>query len=241
MRIFKNMVEAVKEVERDLWEMGVNVKTKSVQDLVSFDGYDSKEITAYSFTVLDGSDWSRTFDALGFQDPATCAAYVDVEYRDRFEPDEGQLFNPGRSWMIRKEIWQQYLHQGRFAYTYSERIHMNFSADQEKRIMDLHTHDPQSRQLIYSIYDHHIDDLRRGGLQRIPCTMYYQLLDRGDDLILIHNMRSCDLYKHFPIDLALAWKTCERHAILWEKKPRVIMQIGSLHAFNSDMEKRKIF
>ena len=55
MRIFTTNEEAIKEVERDLWEMGITVKTHSMQDKVIENDEDffTKELSPYSFQVTN--------------------------------------------------------------------------------------------------------------------------------------------------------------------------------------------
>ena len=233
MRIFQNAVEAVKEVERDLWEMGHKVKTQSVQDQMG--EVSSREIVGYSFTLLNGQDWPETFETLGLKDGRDCRRYVEAEFSERIQPLNPP--NPGLAWTERPDVWDKFLHEGGFAYTYASRLHQDGGLLGTKSLME---RDPQSRQLVLPIYDSSIDTHRRGGIERVPCTMYFQLLQRWETFYIIHNMRSCDLYTHFPIDMALSWlmgcyfspEYC---------KVNLIMQFGSLHAFEKDLQPRGIF
>jgi len=55
-------------------------------------------------------------------------------------------------------------------------------------------------------------------------------------------MRSCDFYKHFVYDMVIAGKLTGMMASeLGWYKGNLIVQIGSLHAFRTDLDKRKIF
>jgi hypothetical protein len=245
MRIFQSAVEAVKEVERDLWEMGHKVKNKSVQDQVG--EVESREIVGYSFTLLDGQDWPETFETLGLKDGRDCRRYVEAEFSERIQPLNPP--NPGLAWMERPDVWNKFLHGGRFSYTYSERMHelrAPFTGDQLVLNQMKSTNflrsdkDPSSRQLVIQIYDAHLDSMNRGGIARVPCTMYYQILYRNGICYLIHNMRSCDLYTHFPIDLSISW-LLSKYVAGKDEISRVIMQFGSLHAFEKDLKPRGIF
>lgn len=250
MRIFNSAVEAVKEVERDLWEMGHTVKTKTYQDksIEGNEDYETKEIVGYSFTLLSGRDWIDCFTALGMKDAPECAAYCRVEAQERLDPED--RLNPGPSYHHRLKVWEPFLQYDvndkdlvapYFDYTYPERLHGPDRLQLEGVIL-LHRHDSQSRQLVMPIYDVKKDNHKRGGLGRVPCTMHYQLLHRGDTLYLISNMRSCDLYTHFPVDMSIAWLMVEEIAKQWTiKNPAVIFQIASLHAFKKDMVPRGIF
>lgn len=253
MRIFSSAVEAVKEVERDLVEMGIRVHTKTYQDVnvENQDDFDSKEIHGYSFTLTDGTDWRNTFAALGFNDISSCIGYSLEETYNRLYGHSN--LNPGTSWLFRKDPWQKFLETHgdsredtwSFSYTYPERIHDFHGSSQMVQLKNLLDFDLNTRQGIIQIYDQ-VQDGGRRGHRRVPCTMYYQVLVRNDILFLIHNMRSCDLYTHFPIDLSISWLMANHMAAnmrkdTWKPTPRVIMQIGSLHAFKKDYLKRGVF
>ena len=61
MRIFKDCDEAINEIERDLYEIGVRVKVPTVQDkdVRGLEEYETKEMEGYSFMILDQSDRNR--------------------------------------------------------------------------------------------------------------------------------------------------------------------------------------
>jgi len=217
--------------------MGHRKYTKSFQDKTG--EFETRELIGYSFSVTGADDWPDTFAALGFNDSNDCQAYVRSEFSDRMYTKGG---NPGTSYLRRLGTWSKFLEPlGTFAYTYSDRFWNHFGVEQLNVMATIHGRDSQSRQLILSVYDQRVDSARRLGISRVPCTMYYQFLESGDELILIDNMRSCDLYTHFPIDLSVAWLMVSEMAAQWEKKPKLIMQMGSLHAFKPAMEKRRIF
>lgn len=252
MRIFNCAVEAVREVERDLGEMGHKVHTKTYQDKVieGRDEYSQKELVGYSFTLTSGTDWPDCFLALGLKDPEQCKEYVLIEAQDRvFKPN--YPLNPGKSWEKRKEVWKQFFENtGGFSYTYPERLHSfkglhRIRYNQLEEILRLSEMDPESRQLVLPIFDFREDNTGRGGVYRVPCTMHYQILIRPPFFYLIHNMRSCDLYTHFALDMSISWLMLQfLKGIMGAKKewtPRLIMQIGSLHAFKKDLAPRNIF
>ena len=244
MRIFISMVEAVKEVERDLWEMGHKVHTKTYQDkdIEGKDEYHQKELVGYSFVLAGGSDWRDSFKTLGILEDGACMRYVLAELAARVW--EAKNLNPGVAYVQRLKVWEPFIHgDGRFAYTYAERIFdYGPGVNSQEVLLDRYKTDPSSRQLVLPIYSATQD--RSYVPRRIPCTMHYQLLHRPPFFYLIHNMRSCDLYTHFAIDLSISWLMAKWYMEKLEIKecqPRVIMQIGSLHAFKKDMTPRGIF
>jgi hypothetical protein len=57
-RIFKNCLEAQKEIQRDLYEMGVEVQPYSMQDKIveGDESYLTKELQGYSYSILHFDD-----------------------------------------------------------------------------------------------------------------------------------------------------------------------------------------
>lgn len=87
--------------------------------------------------------------------------------------------------------------------------------------------------------------------QRVPCTLGYHFMMRGNLLTCRYYMRSCDIIRHFPDDVYMAarltqWIADEVNDI-WETKDmqfdsymypgQLRMYISSLHAFVGDQHK----
>lgn len=237
MRIFGNYLEASKEVERDLWELGAICKTKSVQDEIK--EVETRELVGYQFCIptLGSIMELPEFFKISSQE---FREYVEVETNDRWTG----VPNPGNSWRSREGFWERYLHEGRFSYTYGERCWD--PTNQFGHCRQVLDNDPNSRQAIIQIYNQSKDWLNTGGRSRIPCSLTYQYLSRASDikrtLHCIYTMRSCDFYKHFVYDMVIAGRLNNMMArdLGWEPG-NLIMQIGSLHAFREDLDKRKIF
>ena len=244
MRIFANFLEAAKEIERDLWELGANVSTKSMQDKIG--DFETKELIGYQFSVptpiLDDDHYDIPNEFVEFlgKDPNVFWDYVKQEMKDRWNGTP----NPGNSWEVRRNEWEQYLSAGKFAYTYPQRIWD--PTNQLGHCLSVLRHDSNSRQAIVQIYDKHTDFRNTGGTARIPCSLTYQFIGRKvfdkPELHCIYTMRSCDFYKHWGYDMILA--CCMNNylagALGW-KPGRLIMQMGSLHAYKEDLETRRIF
>lgn len=271
MRIYSNPFEAFREVERDLGEMGIEVQPQTMQDKFIADdpNYLTKEVRAYGFQIRN---WKYDTDLMhaavryiatppSASDPINVdelMAYIDAEFKDR----TGMVaMNPGNSYKQRPAVWQEFLHNGKFAYTYSERLSVQLS----KMVTELSMR-PETRQAILNIHsniqprtyrrgflgggeDQMVHDVQpsadfynMGGGGRIPCSMYYQLMIREKRLDLIYTMRSCDFITHFPIDIALALKL--QTWVAEQLKIDVGMFTyftGSLHAYAKDLSGRNIF
>ena len=251
MRLYRDCYEMVREVERDLWEMGILVHPQTMQDKdVSKDGdYRTKELRAYGFTILPPRAEANAMVEYLFPG-TTVLDYCRAEHSDRIS---GKASNPGNSYKVRGQVWGEFLHEGKFSYTYSER----FSPQLPKIIDELRTR-PETRQAIVNIHSNFYRSVvesedpgtlkeewdldRIGGKKRIPCSLYYQFLRREGKLEMIYAMRSCDFLTHFPVDIWLALEMQDAVSIALGIPPGNFTYFtGSLHAYSKDMKARGIF
>jgi len=273
MRIYANPIEAVKEVERDLWEMGIRVHPQTVQDkFVSDDAqFDTVELQAYGLQLNNGlwrndTSWEAwvcdyIFRARGDENEhmtsdeyEMIAKYIDAEFDDRIS---GVPQNPGNAAQHRPQVWNEFLHNGKFSYTYSERLSPQLSKvvtsirsfpDTRQAIMSIHSNitpftDQQRQEYPTTAVVQSSADLdNMNGKGRIPCSMYYQFMRRKNELQMIYTMRSCDYLTHFAVDIILALRmqawVAERVGV---PCGMFTYFIGSLHAYTKDMQTRGIF
>lgn len=225
MRIFKNCAEMVSEVHRDLFEMGVKVTPKTMQDktVAGLKDYETVELSGYSFAIMDTVDLDDMITNRGLS-----LEWCYADLKERLAPER---INPGEAYKLRGE-WGEFVHNGEFAYTYNERLRY-----QVQKTVDVLKFDPDSRQAVITVYEGTKDSENRGGLKRVPCSMYYQLLIRDGKLDIIYTMRSSDFMTHFPYDIWMAAKLRDRIAEQLEdvEKGRVIFFSGSLHAYRKDI------
>lgn len=260
MRIYGDPYTAVRETERELYEMGIDVHPQTMQDKVVADDpeYKTKELRAYGFQIVNCIhsvvDEVKVLKYLFPDEESASQAhdYIGQEFTDRLGPAQ----NPGQSYRSRPGIWGEFLHGGKFAYTYSERI-----APQFNRIMQELRDKPDTRQAIINIhsnirpshftspFDWAVNDvqssadlLNMGGSGRIPCSMYYQFMRRLGQVDMIYTMRSCDFLTHFPVDLMIAMRFQTRVAIMMGDQVGTFTYFtGSMHAYYKDLHKRGIF
>lgn len=214
MRIYTNAQEMVEEVKRDLAEMGIVVRPATMQDkyVKGNPDYETKELQNYSYCLLN----ARSQDIPGVTQP-----WADAEFKERVTdpweryPDGEPLIesislpnfiNPGEAWKLREEVWSEYMHDGKLAYTYNELLWNN---DQLTKIMNRLKVDPDSRQLWISLWNPDKDPDFLGGVSRVPCSLGYGLQVRDGKLNLHYVMRSCDFVTHFRNDVYLAIKFLE--------------------------------
>ena len=237
MRIYVNAEEMIEETKRDLAEMGIVVRPATMQDkyIKGNPDYETRELQNYSYCLLD----AKSQDIPGVIQP-----WADAEFEERvtdpWERDEwgyprhATYLNPGKAWELRKEVWTEYLHEGKMAYTYNELIWNN---DQVTKIINRLKEDPDSRQLWISLWNPDKDPDFLGGVSRVPCSLGYGLQVRDGKLNLHYVMRSCDFATHFRNDVYLAIKFLEWVA---EKTGYPVGSfthtIFSLHVYNKDIE-----
>ncbi len=225
MRIFKDCLEAQREIERDLFEMGTEVQSYSMQDKVVAhdDRFLTKELQGYSYSILKFGDADELIPLDEFK-------WCLSDFEERISSD---YINPGEAWKKRAKVWEEFLHDGKFAYTYNERIRTQL----DLVINELKIH-PTSRQAIIEIHNNIIDIQNMGGNKRIPCSMFYQFLLRRDKLDVYYVMRSCDFLTHWPFDVWQAIHLLKYVAGMTKTEPGKFMHyITSLHAYKKDMPK----
>ena len=223
MRIYRDLPEALNEARRDVVEMGHLVRPSSYQDQIVSGNkdFETLEVQNYVYSV----SMPRSGDIY----PLTSQPWADKEFRERI----GSFpLNPGTAWQARQKIWEPFLHNGKFSYTYSERL-----ATQLPRAIEQLKKDPDSRQIFIGIWDPKLDAPRIGGLSRIPCTLGYQVQIRDKKLNLTYLQRSCDSATHFANDVYLANRLQEYLAEeIGVQKGYYVHWIGSLHIFRKDTE-----
>jgi len=234
MRIYQNLKEAIKETERELVEMGVEVLPETMQDKeTNEDEHLTKELQGYGYIITSHLRRDETFIELGGD-----LRYAVKEFEERID---SHWINPGEAYLTRKGTWEEFLHKGKFSYTYNERFR-----EQLVQVIEELRLRPNTRQAVVTIYDRHQDLNNMGGIARIPCSMHYQFLRRkrnGQEVLdCIYIMRSCDFYTHFIYDVWLAMRLQEFLAGTLGIEPGNFTHfVGSLHAYKKDYETKGVF
>ena len=229
MRIYETCRMAINDIGRELKKCSSTVHTQTMQNkrISSDEEFNTREIQAFSFTILDVADKDKM--------PLVTQAWCLAEFKERISLKE---VNPGNAYKIREDVWNEFLVKNNltneltFEYTYSERM-----CWQLKRVKQELQDNPETRQAIIQIHDRHIDQYRM-GLKRIPCSMFYHFMKRDGSLDIIYNMRSTDFATHFQNDIWLAialqeWMANE----LGIPVGKFIMFASSLHIYKRDWDK----
>lgn len=245
-RIFKDCLEMIKEVDRELKVSGITVPVKHYQNQeLTGENQNTKELIGVNFII--SKPWLGKKEMLDFlfkEEAQKIEEYCNAEIFDRVNR-EG--LNPGNSYKIRLDLWQKLMSKKdgeKFDYTYSERI--NYRGQLDNAIAALKD-DVHTRRAMIMIFRPE-DTLESVGYQtRIPCSISYQLLIRNNKLMLLYYIRSNDYFKHFAIDIWLA------HAMqdyickeLQDTYPGLKVgplnyYAGSFHAYQEDLSRWVIF
>jgi len=238
MRIFSDPVEAIKEIERDLYEMGTRYQSATVQDQDVSENpeYQTIELCGYAYMITDFTE--RRLKEMVLYTEYVPWEWVEEEIRERlFGTPPGFDLNPGKAWGKNEKLWGRFIRNGVFSYSYAERWQ-----EQLPYVIRELKHFPNTRQAIITMYDRHQDMLNWGGFDRVPCSLTYQFLLREDKLVLIYNQRSCDFVKFFGADVYFGVQLLKYIAGILNKEPgQFIHFLGSIHAFAGDLKGKEIF
>jgi len=229
VRIYADFKEALSEIKRDLAEMGIKVHTLTYQD--KYIGHDPEmetmEIQNYMYTVPQPN----------YQELSPTQPWADTEFEERINPKG----NPGEAWKLREEVWTQFLDDGKFAYTYGERL-----AWQVDEVVNTLHKDPNTRQAYMGMWNATLDADKTGGISRVPCTLGYHFQLRKGKLNITYLQRSADFALHFVNDIYLAGRM---HLHILEELQGVegfyadeislgsyTHWLGSLHIFKKDIK-----
>lgn len=230
MRIYSNSFELMSEMGRELNSYGQIVKPKTYQNKVIEGNEDfiTKELICqqYCLTSLGDPVWLFVF--------SHSKEWADAEFQERINTSE--VINPGKAWELRKDLWEQFLVDDKFDYTYNERMAILPYTLQLLRL------DSDTRKAVLPIFNGNGEDdtLYYHGNKRIPCSMYYDFLIRqngkGEKVLHIcYHQRSSDFVQHFGNDIYLAWRLMEYVAQEVGVKPGYLYHtIDSLHIYKKD-------
>lgn len=254
MRIYTDCRELMSEMGRDLWEMGQIVKPKTYQNKVieGDDNFVTKELICKQYCLTSLDEVAYLFAYTG------CKDWAEAEFKERIDPSR---VNPGEAYKLRPQMWEQFLVNGIFDYSYGERMNQKVLYKEKElpllqAIAEQLAHDPDTRKAVLPIFGHftRMDDVeglifeedidRYDSHARIPCSMYYDFLIRDGKLHICYHERSSDFIQHFGNDVWLAWNLMEYmvelvNALLPDDADAIepgylYHTIDSLHAYKKD-------
>lgn len=245
-RIFKDCLEMVTEVDRELKVSGITVPVKHYQNQeLTGANQNTKELIGVNFVI--SKPWLKKREMLDFlfkNEAEKIEQYCQQEILDRV--DRSGL-NPGNSYKIRMDLWQKLMSKkdgDKFDYTYSERI--NYVRQLDNAIAALKD-DIHSRRAMIMVFRPEDTQESMGYQTRIPCSVSYQFLIRNNKLMVIYYIRSNDYFKHFAIDIwlthAIQDYICQQLQGTYPglKVGSLNYYAGSFHAYNEDLSNWVIF
>lgn len=178
--------------------------------------------------------------------------WADDHFMERVS---GQPLNPAPSFQ-----WWPYYKQDekwrigdKFSHTYPERMWprvidgrdmqgVRYRYGDLQDVVNLLHRDPMTRQAFLPIW--FPEDTGAAHMERVPCTIGYWFIHRGDTIDLYYPIRSCDYRRHFRNDIYMAcrlldWvikKLYDLDPTYWSNvnPGKLHMQIWNLHVFEGE-------
>jgi hypothetical protein len=250
MKTFYKPSVAIKWTKDRLKDYGYTVKTEKWQGIDSPD--DMWEVMNHSFQFFI----PHTLEEL-VSEVKPNLPWADDHFRERVG---GLPLNPPPShewWPFSQKNNEQFGGNTQFSHTYPERIwpknsgpdgdsvHLEgirFKYGDLGDVVNLLEKEPYTRQAFLPIW--FPEDTGTVHGERVPCTIGYQFMRRGDHFHMVYYIRSCDYIRHFRDDVYMACRKLmwildilkERNPDLWGNVTPgyFAMHITSLHCFNSE-------
>ena len=190
-RIFKDCLEMIQEMDRELKVSGITVLVKHYQNqALEGKNQNTKELIGVNFIISKPFLKKKEMLEFIFKDEAkNIEDYCWTELGDRLNRAG---LNPGNSYKVRLDLWQKLMSKSegdKFDYTYSERINHFGQLDNAIAALkdDIHT-----RRSMVMIFDPVDTKDSMGAQTRIPCSISYQFLIRNNKLMVLYYIRSND-------------------------------------------------
>lgn len=229
----------INEVTRDLFSRGQEVFDKTVQSVEVGEEYRQKELLGYSFMVTNPKDVE---EMLRWANKNFQKRHLNSEHGQEWFQNmiSGKGLNPNSAEKYMIEYWNKFGKEkdGRFSYTYSERMVYL------PQVIEALRNNLYRRGAVITIYNT-VQDITNMGKRRVPCSMYYQFLVRdnllkGPQLNLIYTSRSCDFTNFFPLDIYRSVRLLEHvtKELKIQRGPLIVF-IGSLHAYYCEIPEER--
>ena len=249
MRTFQYPSDAIKWTKERLSDHGYVVKTEKWQGIEAPD--DMYEIMNHSFQMVIPRSMEELVDEVKPNLP-----WANEHFLERVG---GLPLNPPPShvnWPFAQKNNEQFGGNDRFSHTYPERIWPKYASEVPNSsmegirfsygdfgdVLNLLEKEPFTRQAFLPIWFPEDTGVAHG--ERVPCTIGYHFMRRGNFFHISYFIRSCDYIRHFRDDIYLAIR--KLMWILDELKKRdperwsdvvpgyFAMHIVSLHCFNRE-------
>lgn len=249
MKTFYKASEAIKWSKERLADHGYEVRTEKWQGIDSPDLM--WEVMNHSFQFFIPHTNEELVSEIRPNLP-----WADDHFNERVS---GQPLNPPPShewWPFAQKSNDKFRSDEKFSHTYPERMWPKYASEEPNSklsgirfdygdfgdVLNLMEREPFTRQAFLPIW--FPEDTGVHHKQRVPCTIGYHFMRRGDHLHISYFIRSCDLIRHFRDDIYLACRKLffvldemkKRNPESWGNvKPGYFaMHIVSLHCFYNE-------
>jgi hypothetical protein len=249
MKSFSKPSDAIKWAKEKLLNYGYVVQTERWQAIASPDDMWETMNTSFQMFIPHSLEELR-------EEVRPNLPWADDHFEERIS---GKPLNPPPSnewWPFNQKKNQEFKKEEKFSHTYPERLWPKYASEVPNSIMggiryqygdfgdviDLLQREPFTRQAFLPMW--FPEDTGSVHGERVPCTIGYHFMRRGNHLHIVYYIRSCDYLRHFRDDIYMA---CRK--LLWvletlkEKDPVrwgdvlpgwYSMHITSLHCFNRE-------
>lgn len=240
---YNNFADAIRSLISRLYHHGYEIKTEKWQGMEITQTHAMIEILNASFSAPVAED----LDELKRQIKPNLP-WADDHFQERVG---GEPLNPG----VQFANWPYYrrnpendkfrTENKKFTHTYMERIWppetmgIRYNYGNFDDVVELLSREPLTRQAYLPIWYPEDTGVKHGG--RVPCSLGYWFVHRGDWMHVNYYIRSCDVIRHLRDDIYLTsrkllWllERLREKDSYWDKvKPGFLtMHIGSLHCFS---------
>ena len=249
MKSFSKPSDAIKWAKEKLLNHGYVVQTERWQGIPSPD--DMWETMNTSFQMFIPHTLEELRDEVRPNLP-----WADDHFEERIS---GKPLNPPPSnewWPFNQKKNEEFKKEEKFSHTYPERLWPKYAAEEPNSTMfgirynygdfgdviDLLQREPFTRQAFLPMW--FPEDTGSVHGERVPCTIGYHFMRRGNYLHIVYYIRSCDYLRHFRDDIYMACRKLmwvletlkERDPERWEDvvPGYYAMHITSLHCFNKE-------
>ena len=249
MKTFYKMSEAIQWAKERLYNYGYLVQTERWQGIPSPD--DMHEVMNTSFQAFIPATLEELKNEVKPNLP-----WADDHFEERIG---GNPLNPPPSdewWPFNQKKNEEFKKDEKFSHTYPERLWPKYASEVPNSVMegiryeygdfgdviDLLQREPFTRQAFLPMW--FPEDTGSVHGERVPCTIGYHFMRRGNYLHIVYYIRSCDYLRHFRDDIYMACRKIhwvletlkERDPEKWEDvvPGYYAMHITSLHCFNKE-------
>jgi len=190
---------------------------------------------------------------LGFTMPPDMKSLQDIMKpnlpwsEDHFqERIRGLPLNPGeqyKNWPWYDQGVEDHKPRGEFSHTYMERYWAAFAgirywSGDLRDVVKLLNDRPYTRQAYLPVW--FPEDTGAVHGERVPCSLGYHFMRRGEKLKVVYYMRSCDWFRYFRDDMYLTARLLQWVAERTSTVPGImIAHISSLHIFAQERDRLK--